>query len=291
MAPVNPQDQRVVDRAVAYLEDPSFLMRAANVLGKPAESLVQRLPDRARRAIAAASDAAMRKALEWAIASLGKDPGRAPTPGVHSASAAAMGGLGGFFGIAALPIELPLTTAVMLRSIAEIARSEGADLADPAVRLECLSVLAMGGRVPAPIDATLEGEPSPIGDMESSYWSARMGLAVALRSAAQQLGALTGRQLASELAAGATPMVTRLLGQLAARFQTVVGEKAVAQSVPVLGAAAGAALNAAFTEHFNTVAQHHFALRRLERELGEAAVREAYANALRRHRQHQLKKA
>ncbi|MBI5608609.1 MAG: EcsC family protein [Deltaproteobacteria bacterium] len=260
-------------------------MRVANLLGRPADTLLDRLPGRARKVVAQASEAALRKALDWAIASLGDE---GATPGVHSASAGALGGLGGFFGLAALPLELPATTVVMLRSIAAIARAEGADLSDPEVRLECLSVLAMGGQMPSPIDTTFEGEPSPLADMESSYWTARLGMAIALRSAARQLGGLTGRQLASELAAGASPMLARLIGMVAARFQVVVGEKAIAQAVPVLGAAAGAALNVAFAEHFSSVARHHFGLRRLERQRGSAAVQAAYARALERHRQKKL---
>ncbi len=282
-----PDDLRLIEQAVAYLEDPSFLMRVADLLGRPADSLIERLPDRARKLVGRASEAALNRALTWAIASLGDD---GATPSMHSLSAGALGGLGGLMGLAALPIELPATTVVMLRSIAAIARAEGADLRDPEVRLECLSVLALGGRLPAPIDATFEGEPSPLADMESSYWTARLGMAMALRSAARQIGTLTGRQLASELAAGASPMLTRLLGMVAARFQTVVGEKAVAQAVPVVGAAAGAAFNIAFTEHFNAVARHHFGLRRLERQAGAAEVQAAYARALQRHRQKKLQK-
>ena len=53
-------------------------------------------------------------------------------------------------------------------------------------------------------------------------------------------------------------------------------------------AAAGAALNVAFAEHFNTVARHHFVLRRLERERGAAAVQTAYARALEQHRRKKL---
>jgi hypothetical protein len=40
-----------------------------------------------------------------------------------------------------LPIELPVSTVIMLRSIADIARSEGEDLSDPR-RLPCVQVFA-----------------------------------------------------------------------------------------------------------------------------------------------------
>jgi hypothetical protein len=35
--------------------------------------------------------------------------------------------VGGGFGLAALPVELPISTIIMLRSIGDIARSEGED--------------------------------------------------------------------------------------------------------------------------------------------------------------------
>ena len=46
----------------------------------------------------------------------------------HKVLAGTSGGIGGAFGLAALPIELPVSTTIILRSIADIARSEGHDL-------------------------------------------------------------------------------------------------------------------------------------------------------------------
>jgi hypothetical protein len=42
---------------------------------------------------------------------------------LHKALATASGAAGGAFGLAALPFELPVSTIIMLRSIADIARS------------------------------------------------------------------------------------------------------------------------------------------------------------------------
>jgi hypothetical protein len=58
----------------------------------------------------------------------------------------ASGAAGGTFGLAALPVELPVSTVIMLRSIADIARSEGDDLSDPEAALSCVEVFALGGR-------------------------------------------------------------------------------------------------------------------------------------------------
>lgn len=279
--PLTAEDLRAVEAAVGYLENPKLLLRMADAVGKPVESLLGRLPASAQARLVQAVDAAMHKALELAISSL--DAASGLSAGTHTAGAAALGAASGFFGLAGMAVELPLSTAVMLRSIAAIAQSEGADLHDPAVRLECLTVLAMGGRMPTPIDAAADGEPlfGRVGASESAYWAARVGLAVALQQAAAHVASAGAARLtASDLARGGGAVVGKLLAKVAARFQIVVSEKAVAQSVPVAGAVAGAALNAAFADHFNQVARHHFALRRIERHCGTAAVQRAYGEAL-----------
>jgi hypothetical protein len=63
----------------------------------------------------------------------------------HKALAATSGAVGGSFGLAALPIELPISTVIMLRSIGDVARAEGEDLRDPETTLSCLQVFALGG--------------------------------------------------------------------------------------------------------------------------------------------------
>ena len=65
---------------------------------------------------------------------------------MHKVLATASGAAGGAFGLAALPIELPVSTIIMLRAIGEIARSEGEDPSDPEAALSCIQVFALGGR-------------------------------------------------------------------------------------------------------------------------------------------------
>ena len=54
-----------------------------------------------------------------------------------------------------------------------------------------------------------------------------------------------------------------LIARVAPRLATVLGQKLAAQTVPVLGAAAGAATNYAYTRYSQEMAQVHFGLRRL----------------------------
>ena len=171
------------------------------------------------------------------------------------------GGVGGAFGIAALPFELPVTTTIIMRSIADIARSEGEDLSEAASRFACLEVFAMGG-------PSLEDDAT-----ESGYFAVRMALAQAVSEAAKYMA----KRVVVEDSA---PVIVRLLAQVATRFNTVVGEKIMAQGVPVVGALGGATINVLFIEHFQDMARGHFIVRRLERRYGEAEVRKAYAAIL-----------
>src|SRR5205807_1755531 len=82
---------------------------------------------------------------------------------------------GGAFGLAALPLELPVSTIIMLRSIADIARSEGEDLSDPEAALSCVQVFALGGRAGS-TDAS-----------ESGYFAVRGMLAKTVTEAARFL--------------------------------------------------------------------------------------------------------
>jgi len=293
MAGLSSEDRAFIAQAVAYLEHPRWLSRASDVVGQPAERLVAALPKRGQQFVQRAVQKSMQGALAIALTSLAQTPPKdgsaqsiqAATFGhgmAHTVAAAATGFAGGLFGLAGLPVELPVTTAIMLRSIAAIARDFGADLADPAVQLECLQVLALGGRMPAPIDAELEGAAVEFSGTESAYYTTRLGLSLALRSAAAFVGGRTAANLAETLAHGTAPALLRVATLIGARFGIVVSEKAMVQALPLVGAGAGAALNAAFTEHFNTVARLHFGLRRMERVHGEAAVRLAYGEALTR---------
>jgi len=176
---------------------------------------------------------------------------------LHSGLACTSGAIGGAFGFAALAVELPVSTTIMLRAIAAIAQEEGEDLTDPRTGLACLEVFALGG--PA-ADET---------GMEADYFAVRAMLArglVEIADFAIDKGAV--RENASVL--------VRFLTRIAARFGVVVSQKVAAQTVAVVGAIGGAAVNLAFIEHFQNVARGHFTVRRLERVHGVDIVRSEY---------------
>jgi len=64
--------------------------------------------------------------------------------------------------------------------------------------------------------------------------------------------------------------------QIASRFGFVVSQKVAAQTIPVIGALGGAAVNYAFIDHFQSIARGHFTVRRLERKYGKEIIFNAY---------------
>ena len=239
------------------LDGDSFASRLADLLGRQVEALGRALPSPARQAIARAAETSLKIALRLALRTIDKTSPAKAAKGAHKAAAAASGALGGAFGLASMAVELPITTTILLRSIAEIAREEGEDLARPEAALACIEVFGLGGEA--------AGEAA----IESGYFAVRGALA---KSVGESARFIAQRGLVDETA----PILVRLLAQIAARFGVVVGEKLAAQAVPVIGAIGGAAVNVAFAEHFQTVARGHFIVRRLERAHGTEAVRFEY---------------
>lgn len=260
MAEWTPHELDDLAKAKALLENPGIAASLTNLLGTPLEKGFRLLPANWNDKVQAATRRALEKALAVALGTMADQPAtRAPGNRLHKGLVAATGAGGGAFGLAALVLELPISTTIMLRSIADVARSQGEDLASIPGKLACLEVFALGGRSPRD-DAS-----------ESGYFLVRAALAKAIGEATEHIAA---RGAARESA----PALVRLISVIAARFGVVVSEKAAAVAVPVLGAAGGAAINVLFLDHFQKMALGHFIIRRLERMHGGAAVKAAYLN-------------
>ena len=251
---MTPEDLTALERAVRSLEHPSFATRLTNVVGRPIELVGDVLPTYARRAIVIATSKALQAALKVALRTM---PHHAGSQFLHKALAMASGAAGGAFGLATLPVELPVSTMIMLRSIAAIARNEGEDPSDPEAALSCIQVFALGGRIGS-------ADPS-----ESGYFAVRAMLAKSVTEAARFIAE---RGIIEEGA----PVLVRFTTLVASRFGVVVSQKFAAQALPVVGALGGASVNYVFIEHFQEIAQGHFTVRRLERVYGKDVVRAEY---------------
>jgi hypothetical protein len=252
------QDLEDLKRAKAILENPGLAAKLSATLGSPVEKGMAMLPAGVKKAVHTATETALMKALDVAVSSLGTTRPLASRDRMHRFAAAASGAAGGAFGIAAIGIELPISTTLILRSIADIAAAEGENPRHIDTKLACLTVFALGSNRDARDNAT-----------ESGYFAARSALAGAVTEAARYLAE-------KGLSKSGAPALLRLISLIAARFGIVVSQKSAAQLVPVLGAAGGAIINTLFIGHFQDMARGHFIVRRLEKVHGAEPVRLAY---------------
>lgn len=254
-------DARALDEAVKLLERTNLAASIAHALGRPAARLSELVPAPIRQMAERAAHIALQRAVDAAARSV--PPGSGPARGrFHAALSAASGAAGGAFGLGALAIELPVSTLIILRSIADVARAEGEEPQSRHTAMACLEVFALGGR-------------QPTDDyMDSTYFALRGLLAKSVSDAAKHIAS---QGLASQgLASKAAPALARLIATLAPRFGIVASQKMAAQSLPIIGAIGGAAINYAFARHFHDLARGHFTVRRLERTYGSELVRREY---------------
>ncbi len=237
--------------------------RLTELLGMPVTATMRMLPDVAENAVHGAIDKALRAALDVAVKTLGDENakrGGAPRLLSHKWMAGLTGAAGGAFGLASVAAELPVSTLLILRSVADIARSQGEDLSELHTRVACLEVFALGAA----------NEPRAVDDnTEIGYFAVRAGLAKHTADAAKYMAK------SGSVDATAPPLV-RLITEISKRFGVVVSEKVAAQAIPVVGAVGGALINTYFIDHYQELARAHFTVRRLERVHGSAVVRSAY---------------
>lgn len=194
-----------------------------NLLGGQADQLLDRLPPQLRGQLTDATAQALRLAMRAAHGSRRVMPDQ---PGwISRWSTTAMGAAGGFGGLPTALAELPVTTTMLLRAIQDVACAQGFDPAEPGVQYDCVHVFGAAGPLAQDDGADL------------GFISTRLALTG---------GAMRG-----------------LIARVAPRLATVLGQKLAAQTVPVLGAAAGAATNYAYCGYYQQMAQVHFGLRRL----------------------------
>lgn len=209
--------------ALRYARAGGLGIQVLNLIGGRAESLLERLPAPVRDRLGDGTEAALHWAMRAAQGSRGLVGDQ---PGwMNTAVTTAMGAAGGFGGLPTALAELPITTTVLLRAIQGVAAEHGFDPAARNVQFDCIEVFSAAGPLARDDGADL------------AFLSTRL--------------AVTG------------PAVQGLIARVAPRLATVLGQKLAAQTVPVLGAVAGAATNYAYTSYYQEIAHVHFGLRKL----------------------------
>src|SRR5271156_2804270 len=258
------EDVSALRRAKHELESPALAMKLASIVGAPLEKLLSRMPAIANDKVNDATQLALRKCLQIALRTLGRQGAATPVmvpdkPSnlLHKFAVATTGAAGGAFGLFALPIELPVTTTLMFRSICDIARSEGEDVHLLETQLQCMMVLGMGG-------------PSSADD------SAEFGYFIVRGTLAQSVSKATAEIATKGLSGHGSTALVKFLHTVASRFSVQVSEQVAAKSIPAIGAVLGAMVNTVFIDHFQQMAHGHFTVRRLERQYGQLAVERAF---------------
>jgi ribosome-associated toxin RatA of RatAB toxin-antitoxin module len=237
------------------LEHPSLAARMSSVLGTPIEEGMKLLPRTWYSKLSETTETVLYRTLEGAISTLPDVLDKPDVDRRHRNLSVLSGAVGGFFGIPGTLVELPVTTMLMLRSIAAIAAREGEDLSTINARMSCMEVFALGG-------------PSRSDDAaETGYYGLRLMMSYHFSVV---------NHLIAQHGVAQLPGVVAFVRAIAARFGVVISEKAAMASVPVFGAASGALVNAIFMEHYERIAHGHFLVRRLERQYGADLVKEAY---------------
>lgn len=237
-----PSDLATLDQAAAeYLAAKGRLMGTLERAGSVLQSGLHRLPGDVQRVVGERARDALELAYRVAITGLEQDRARTDRAWQYRVGGMASGLLGGAGGFATTLAELPVTTTLIMRAIAEVARAGGHGLDDPEVRAHCIEVFAFGGPLEEDDDADL------------AFWGAR----------------LAGREVAS------------LMVGVAARYAPTVVTKLAAQAAPVLGGVVGAGLNLLYMQFYQAMARVVFRLLPLERTHGREAVRAAFADRVR----------
>lgn len=253
---LTPTDLATLKEAKNKMEEIGWAMQGLNKIGNVIENKVSLLPKKQQDWLQQLSYKVLHTVVRSNLVSMKKGKvNSVPLNKTYKALVTSSGLLGGAFGASAFALDLTLATKLMMRSIMDIARSEGEDLHEIDAQLACLQVFALGGK-------TKHDD-----SLETGYYASRVAISSAVKGGTKALHGLLQ---------GSTNPLVKFLATVASRFSVQVSEKFVAQAIPILGAAGGASINLAFIHHFQNMAHAHFSIRRLERMYGEELVRETY---------------
>ncbi|MEN8888098.1 MAG: EcsC family protein [Celeribacter marinus] len=224
-----PTDAAIADLARKLKRANNPGMQLLNLVGGTADGLFGKLPKPVRGGL----EAATLSALEVAFDGAARTRANGYTAGgwLSRAVSSGLGAVGGAGGLPTALAELPVTTTVLLHAIQGVAEEYGFDPARDDVRKACIQVFAAAG---------------PLADDDGA-----------------DLGFLAARTTLT----GAT--LSGIIAKVAPRFSIVLGQKLATQTVPVLGAVAGAATNYAYTAYYQDMAHVTFGMMRMAEDSAE----------------------
>ncbi|SEK18919.1 EcsC family protein [Pacificibacter marinus] len=205
-------------------------MQLLNMVGNTADGLFGKLPAPIKTQLETVTLSALELAFSGAARS--RKNGFEGGGWLSKAISSGLGAVGGIGGLPTALAELPVTTTILLHAIQAVAVEHGFDPERSDIRKACINVFAAAG---------------PLDDDDG----ADLGFLAARTS-------LTGATL------------NGIIARVAPRLSIVLGQKLAAQTVPVLGAVAGAATNYAYTAYYQDMAHVTFGMLRLSEDSGES---------------------
>ncbi len=261
IATLSEKDLIDLKSAKKKMEEIGWAMKGLNRIGGVLETGIDKLPQKQQKWLQQLAHKVLHTVVKANLKTMKKGKtNSAPSNRTYKALVTSSGIVGGAFGATAFAVDLTVATKFMMRSIMDIARSEGEDLSSFDTQLACLQVLALGGKS------------KHDDNLDTGYYATR----VALSSAVKNATSYASKHGLGAVLQGSNNTLMKLVGAVASRFSIQVSEKFVAQAIPVIGAAGGGSINLAFINHFQNMAKAHFTVRRLERKYGENLVHQAY---------------
>ncbi|KPA19032.1 peptidase [Candidatus Magnetomorum sp. HK-1] len=253
---ISDKDFADLKKAKMLLEKKSIAIKMANIFGSATEAVGSLLPVSYRESISKSNLFLIEKTWDFSLSTMPPPNELSGTERKHIFWVTVSGAIGGV-GIVTLFLELPVTTVLMLRAIADIAIDEGEDYNQFETKIASLESFALGGD--AFDDQT----------GETGYY--------AIRNILQKPLEESSKYIAQKGMAGmGAPFVAQLLAKIGARYQTVLSTQTVAKAIPIVGAVAGAYINVIFINFFQDKARGHFIIRRLEKKYGDEIIRQTY---------------
>lgn len=219
-----PSDAAIAALAVRLRRANNPGVHLLNALGGTADGLFNKLPAPVTKGLEGATMSALEAAFDGAVHTR-RATGVKGHGWLARAISSGLGAAGGAGGLPTALAELPITTTVLLHCIQDVAAQHGFDPEREDVRKACIQTFAAAG---------------PLEDDDGA-----------------DLAFLAARTTLT----GAT--VQSIIARVAPRLSIVLGQKLAAQAVPILGAAAGAATNYAYTAYYQEMAHVNFGMLRL----------------------------
>jgi len=270
---ISQEDLEAIQKAKESMENISWAIKGVNILGNTLETGSKLIPEKALNLLQKSTEKVLLGLLKANLVTISKNKTlKEPSKKTYKAIVMGSGAVGGFFGsttgigTAIFISEMTITTKFILRSIMDVARSQGEDIYSLEGQMQCLEVFALGGQSKDD-DGT-----------DTSYYVARAALSASLKGATAAGAQAAIKSVAINASVMGSNAVTKFITQIAARFSVLMTEKFMAQAIPIVGAFGGGSINFIFVNHFQKMATAHFALRRLERKYGKDLVQETYKN-------------